>query len=55
MKTKFKITYTEPETGETEVAYKEFEDMPGIASAREVAEDWAYAIADKGPYNIESL
>jgi len=50
---KFKIKYTDPETGEEEVV-KDFEDTPTV-SAREWAEDYAYTLADKGHYEIEEV
>lgn len=69
MKREFEITYTDPETGLEVVVVKEFEDTvaknsnPKIVngeinvniSAEEWAEDYAYMIADKGPYTIREL
>ncbi len=51
--TKFKIRYRNPETEEFNEVIKEFEDTanPDI-SAEEWAEDYAYAVSDKGDYNI---
>lgn len=69
MKKGFEIRYTDPETGAEAVVIKEFEDTivensnPKIVngeinvniSAEEWAEDYAYMIADKGPYTIREL
>jgi hypothetical protein len=62
---KFKITYTNPDTGDTETSIRDFVDSPKAKvesplfppyfvniTAREWAEDYAYAIADGGPYSI---
>ena len=69
MKKEFEIRYTDPETGAEAIVIKEFEDTivensnPKIVngeinvniSAEEWAEDYAYMIADKGPYTIREL
>lgn len=65
---RFRIQYTDPETREECDVEKEFFDSPGIVTrpdgstydsgtitAREWAEDWAYMMADKGPYTITEL
>lgn len=52
----FRITYQDPETGEKVSVDKEFVKVhEGEIAAREWAEDWAYSMADKGPYKIEEL
>ena len=51
---KFKITYVDPETNDTESIVRDFVDSVDI-TAREWAEDYAYAIADKGPYTIKEI
>lgn len=56
---KFKITYLDPkdETSESWITeYVDFEasENPKI-SAMEWAEDYAYAVADKGAYHIEEV
>ena len=69
MKKEFEIRYTDPETGAEAVVVKEFEDTivensnPNIVNgeinvditAEEWAEDYAYMIADKGPYTVREL
>lgn len=50
---RFKIRYADPETGETETEYMEFEDWTSDdgkthVSAEMWARDYAYAAADKG-------
>jgi len=66
---KFKIEYVDPETEETKVVIKTFEDTPSARvlnetlgidyttsiSARKWANDYAYMLADKGSYNIEEI
>jgi hypothetical protein len=66
MKKRFRITYTDPETGESKVHVGDYEDTPGhgvmadgttfnagTITARQWAEDHAYALADQGPYRVE--
>lgn len=60
MSKKFRITYTDPETGEETQVERTFEDTPaglnhGPISAWEWAEDCAYMLADKGPHRVEEL
>lgn len=53
MKT-FRIRWLDPESGETKEETKSFEDTETV-TAQEWAEDWAYSMADKGPYEIRLL
>lgn len=48
----FNIYYVRPETGEDVVETKSFSDTETV-SAKEWAEDYAYTVADKGPYEVE--
>ena len=51
----FKITYTDPEDeNHTITVTEEFHDTENV-TALEWAEDYAYAVADKGFYEIEEL
>ena len=50
----FKITYDDPETGESKVIYDTFDDASEI-TAKECAEDYAYSLADKGYYKVEEV
>ena len=52
--TKFKITYTDPETEEEISVIQDFFDS-GAIRAIEWAEDYAYALTDKGSYSIKKL
>ncbi|AMB48380.1 hypothetical protein [Methylobacterium sp. AMS5] len=62
---RFRITYADPETREDITIEREFGDTPrevttngfvvGPISARTWAEDFAYALADKGSYKIEEI
>ena len=66
---KFRITWEDPETGETQEQIMEFHDWIGRAkngegkkfgptihiSAQEWAEDFAYTIADKGQHKVEKI
>ena len=54
VKKKFKIVYIDPETEAVVTVEREFEDTP-MVSAREWAEDLAYALADKGSYAIQEI
>ena len=47
----FRIEWKDPETNEDKEAFEEFESTEDV-TAREWAEDWAYARADKGWYRI---
>ena len=49
---KFRLEYTDPETGELEEYISEFKDTLTV-SALEWAEDMAYSLADKGSYTID--
>ena len=53
---RFRITYTDPETGEEKIEEGDFiaSQSPPI-SAREWAEDYAYSLADKGAYKVEEV
>lgn len=51
---KFQITYKKPETEELVVVEKEFADSTHV-SAKEWAEDWAYAMADKGWFTVVEI
>jgi len=53
----FKITYTDPESGESVEVEKEFFDshIPHFISALEWAEDFAYMKGDKARYEIEAV
>lgn len=66
--TRFKITYADPETGEPAEHVGDYEptfngkiESAGRVigrfsmTAREWAEDHAYALADKGPYTITEV
>lgn len=63
--TRFRITYTDPETHEEITLVREFGDTSaeitangfkiGPISARNWAEDFAYTLADKGRYTIEEV
>ena len=53
--TRYRIDYTDPETREPATEYVEAEDSPGLWTAREVAEDKAYALADKGAYTVTEI
>jgi hypothetical protein len=68
--TRFRIRYRDPESEEDEwrTRHCDFDDWTGRATldgrevgpvmtitAREWAEDLAYSLADKGPYEIEEL
>lgn len=48
---KFKIEYNDPETKEPKVKYQDFEDT-GTITAKDWAEDYAYALADKGWFKV---
>ena len=50
----FKITYADPETEEIRTTIEEFFDSDNI-TAKEWAEDYAYAKADKGFHTVERL
>lgn len=65
---RYKITYTDPQSGEKKVVEEDFKDSPpcGVVpgyndvahngiSAREWAEDLAYSLADKGAYTVEEV
>lgn len=52
--TKFRIEYRDPETGENTTVDREFTGTASV-SAREWAEDYAYSLADKGPYQITEI
>lgn len=52
---RFRIEYKDPETGEPMTTVEDFTDEPGFATARELAEDMAYTIADKGAYTITEM
>jgi len=64
----FEITYTDLKTDELKTIRKEFEDTPEAQvvstlfepysvsiSAREWAEDYAYSLADKGPFTVKEV
>ena len=64
----FKITYTDPITGDMRITTETFKDTPKALveipgqepttvniSAKEWAEDYAYMLADKGSYKIEEM
>lgn len=51
---KFRITYTDPITDERVVEEKDFEPSTNL-TALYWAEDYAYMVADKGPYEIEEI
>lgn len=68
MSKRFRITYRDPETGEQAQHIGEYADTPGVVAfgdgstrdvgtvtAREWAEDHAYSLADKGPYQVEEI
>ena len=50
---RFKITYLD-DNGDKCVAIRDFEDTDSV-TAKEWAEDCANALADKGPYECESM
>ncbi|WP_454727883.1 MULTISPECIES: hypothetical protein [Cupriavidus] len=52
----FSIQYRDPnsDAGAWITVEQTFDDMPELP-ARDVAEDWAYARADKGPYTIREV
>lgn len=52
---RYLISYTDPETGEPAEHEGEYAEMVGIATAKEVAEDHAYMLADKGPWMMKLL
>ena len=63
---KFKIEWTDPDTGEYQQKIDEFEDSPagvcpntgtryGAISARMWAEDHAYMLADKGWHRVTEV
>lgn len=56
----FKIGYRDPGDGEYKTVYRSFDDTPatpthGAISASEWADDYAYALADKGPYTVTKM
>lgn len=53
----FRITYRDPDTGESCVEERHFSDSydPFFISARSWAEDYAYALADKGQYSVREI
>lgn len=53
MKKLFEITYRNPDTGETVIEEKEFEDS-SVISAADWAKDYAYGRANKGPYLVRA-
>ena len=66
--TKFRVEWEDCETGEKHKEIVEFADWTGHATlegkkvgplltitAKEWAEDYAYAVADKGPYTVVKL
>lgn len=50
----FEITYTDPTTGESKTAVETF-DGDDEFPASYWADDYAYALADKGPYRIKEI
>ena len=50
----FKIKYLDPKTEEYVTIHKSFETT-GELTAEDNAEDYAYSIADKGPYTITEI
>lgn len=55
--TRYRITYNDPETGESKSVETETEDTfdPHFISAFSWAADYAYSLADKGRYHIQEL
>lgn len=50
----FEVEYDDPETGERVTTKMWFDDTPTV-SAKEWAEDYAYAKADKGWHHVREL
>lgn len=54
----FRITYTDPDDGEEKTVEQAFEDTNyegRVITAQLWAEDYAYALADKGYYTIKEI
>lgn len=51
----FRISYKDPETGEAKEVDHNFTATRDGTTAKEWAEDYAYAVADKGWFTIEEL
>lgn len=49
---RFRIDFKDPDTQDPRTEFVDAEDEPGLWTARERAEDCAYALADKGAYTI---
>lgn len=52
---RFRIDFKDPDTQDPRTEFVDAEDEPGLWTARERAEDCAYALADKGAYTITPL
>lgn len=51
----YRITGYHGSTGAPIDVTKTFEEMPGFATAKEVASDWAYNYFDKGSAKLERV